>query len=105
MATTYESRNALRLLAIVSGSFTDVQGTAVLPLDCNTVIIFNNSGVDVLLRTDPANANSEITLSTGQQFEFTGVNRYSFRYPRCGPAVCALKQSSGNVNVIVASIQ
>jgi hypothetical protein len=92
-------------MSVAASSWTDVQGMALLPIDCDTVIIYNNAAVNILLRTDPGNANSQITLLPGQQYEFGGNHSGVYRYPRGCPAICSLQSVSGTVNVIVESVQ
>lgn len=106
----YEQSCALRALALNNATWTDVAGPSI-PIDCNLVIIFNNSGVDIFLRTDPGNANSQVTINPGQQFEIGGAPRP----PSFGPsrfisgdstrAACSLMASSGSPNVLIECIQ
>lgn len=105
----YEQTDAIRLLAINAVTWTDVAGVAVLPISCNQVIVFNNSGVSIFLRTDPNNANSQVTIASGQQFEIGssgGSGPRSFLFPQgSGNPPCSLLSSSGTVNVLIESLQ
>jgi len=107
--SVYEKTFAIRVLAITAGAWTDVVGEAVLPIGCDLVTIYNNSGVDVLLRTDPNNANSQVTIASGQAFEIGSPGRRplaDFRFPvNSTYPVCSLQSSVGNVNVLVESLQ
>lgn len=100
---TYEEKFAIRIMAILAASFTDIVGLALLPINCNFVTVFNNSGVAVLLRSDPGNASSEISIANGASFVIgaSGPPRGSTRFPQnCNP-VGSLKSSVGNVNVVI----
>src|SRR5882724_6801345 len=61
----YEERFALRKLTVNSVTWTDIQGLAVLPINANYVIIVNTLTPPeaLLLRSDPNNANSEISIA------------------------------------------
>ncbi len=108
MAVVYETKFAVRLLAINAVTWTDIYGSA-LPIDCNTVIIFNNTGVDIFLRSDPSNPNSQITIQTGQQFEIgtTGLPATAglSRFPKGSAPLGSLLSSSGNVSPVIESLQ
>lgn len=102
----YERFVAIRSLAISNLDWTDVVGKAVLPIDCNCIVIFNNTGQDVKFRTDPAVAASEVPIASGQQFEVSG-SRTPASAPRF-PAgstdpVGALQASASPVSVIIES--
>lgn len=103
----YESRHAVRSLAINASTWTDISGKAVLPIDCHTIVIFNNTGVTILFRSDPGNANSQVSIGNGQQYEINGSVSQMARGPRF-PAgsdspVGALLSSSGNVSPLIES--
>lgn len=103
----YEQAVAIRKLGIDQNGFTDIQGTGCLPIDCNIVVIFNSTGQDILYRSDPNNANSEVTINAGQQFElgtaFSSSARQS-RFPKNCAAVGALKASTSAVSPLIESI-
>jgi len=111
MGAPYELANAIRSLAINAASWTDVSYVnGVLPIACNQVIVYNSSAVAIFLRTDPGNANSQITINPGQAFTIgvSGANRgaYAFLFPQnTQNPPCALLSSSGNVNVTIESLQ
>jgi len=105
MTPPYESRFAIRTLAIVDTGFTDVKGLAVLPINCNEVIVYNDTGTDILLRSDPSNSASEVTVAAGQYFPIgTPQKEGGFRFPQNCPPVCALKSTSGALTIIVESL-
>ncbi len=99
----YEESATIRQLALAaSPTWTDVTGAAI-PIDCNQVVIFNNSGVDIYMRTDPGNPNSQVTINNGQQYEFTGPVPRGFRshrFPK-NSTVCSLQPSSGTPSVVI----
>jgi hypothetical protein len=103
----YEEVFAIRQAALDSTKWTDITGVLLLPIPCNTVVIVNNSGGNIALRSDPGNANSEITIPTGQQFEIGGfrpVKSRNFRFTS-DSIVCSLKPAAGNPVAVVESIQ
>ena len=109
MSTPYEQTFALRTLALSLVAWTDVQGLAMLPIDANIVSIVNLSGVDVLLRTDPLNPASQVTVPTGTQFD-CGSESFprsrSFRFPKNGPPVCSLLGTGvGTPSVLIEVMQ
>lgn len=102
----YEQSFAIRQLQVSSAAFTDVQGLTSLPIDCNQVIIFNNSNVEVSLRTNPNVAASEVVLEPGQYFPIGAPSRSGgFRFPQNCPAVCSLKAASATPTVIIESLK
>jgi hypothetical protein len=102
----YEQSFAIRQLLLGNAAFTDVQGLAVLPIDCNQVIIFNNSNVEVTLATNPNLTSSEVVLEPGQYFPIGTPSREGgFRFPQNCPAVCSLKAASGTPTVIIESLK
>lgn len=104
----YESAFAIRKLPIDQNGFTDIVGPSVLPIDCNVVVIFNDTGQDILLRSDPANANSEVTIHDGQQFEIGTAFSSSARGARfqrgSSNPVGALKAAVSGVSPLIESI-
>lgn len=99
----YEERFAVRVMSVIAGGFTDIVGLALLPINCNFVTVLNNSAVAVLLRSDPNNAASEVSIAAGASFVIgaSGTPRGSVRFPQnCNP-VASLKSSSGTVNVVI----
>ncbi len=107
MARVWEENFAIRSIALNSSTFTDVADIAYVPIDCNTVVILNISvTIAIALRSDPGNANSEVTVNPGQQFEIGGNRpRTGYRSARfkAGDAVCSLKSASGTPTVLVIS--
>lgn len=102
----YEIQFAIRLLAINASTWIDVVGLAVLPIDCNSVFIFNNTSVNFLLRSDPNNANSQVTIVPGQAFDVAGSGAIGTRFLRDSPfPICSLLSASGNQNAIIESIR
>jgi hypothetical protein len=105
----YEQTNALRQLGINAATWTDVVGLAVLPISCNQVLVFNNSAVNIFLRTDPGNANSQATIAPGQQYAIGspgGGGARSFLFPQgTGNPPCSLLSSSGSVTVTIEVLQ
>lgn len=97
MATVWEENFAIRSIALNASTFTDVLGTQFLPIDCNTVVVLNISvTIAIALRSDPNNANSEVTVGPGQQWEIGGNRpRTGYRPARfkAGDPVCSLKLS------------
>lgn len=74
MARVWEENFAIRILSVGSVGFTDVADTSI-PIDCNTVVVLNPSAtVSLSLRSDPGNANSEVEIGPGQQFEIGGAS-------------------------------
>ncbi len=111
MASPYEQAHTIRQIALNSATWTDVVGVAYIPLSCNVVIITNLNSVAIALRSDPNNANSQITLQPGQSFQI-GVaspslnNAGGNRFPvGSGFPVCSLLSTAGNVNAVVECIQ
>lgn len=111
MSAPYEQAFAIRNLAISAIIWTDIQGALILPIDCSLIIIFNPASVNILLRSDPNNANSQVTIAPGQQFEIGGAyqglksaNRHRFPLGGAFP-VCSLMSSSGPQTILVESIQ
>ena len=106
----YEQNCAIRQVPITNGAWVDVVGVNYLPINCNLVIIFNNTGIDIYMKTDPGNANSQVTIQNGQQFEIGAVATPSpegirVRFKAGSPdAVCSLLSSAGNVSPVVESI-
>ena len=104
----YEQVWAIRSLSISNAGFTDIVGAAVLPIACNTIIIVNNSGQTVFLRSDPGNAASEVSILDGQQFEIGGPTDTATRGPRfpAGTANPAgsLKSATSAISVVVESV-
>jgi|SRR5882724_6468217 len=94
----YEERFALRKLTVNSVTWTDIQGLAVLPINANYVIIVNTLTPPeaLLLRSDPNNANSEISIAAGASFQIgaSGTPRGSLRFPQGCNAVGAVKSTS-----------
>jgi hypothetical protein len=112
MSAPYELRFAIRILAINASTWTDLQGPAAIPISCQAVIVYNNSNVNVDLRTDPLNANSQIVLQPGESFQIGMVTQFGvtglnggFRFSPTGPPLCSFLSTSGNVNLIIESIQ
>lgn len=102
----YERSFAVRTLALNASTWIDVVGANLLPFDCNSVFIFNNSGVNVSLRTDPNNANSQITIAPGQAFDILGSVGPGTRFsPMDSNPLCSLLSTSGNINVIIESVR
>lgn len=102
----YEKNFAIRNLAINASTWTDVVSSAVIPFECNSVFVFNNSGVNVSLRTDPNNANSQIPIAPGQSYDILGSVGPGTRFSPMDPnPLCALLSTSGNVNVIIESVR
>lgn len=102
----YEQSFAIRQLAINAATFTDVQGLTILPIDCNQIIIFNNSNVEITLATNPNVATSEVVLEPGQYFPIGSPSREGgFRFPQNCPAVCSLKAASATPTVIIESLK
>jgi hypothetical protein len=104
MARVWEENFAVRVLPVSSSVFTDVADSFV-PIDCNTVVIINPSAIAMALRSDPANANSEVTIGPGQQFEIGGPRPRAFSPARfqSGNAVCSLKAASGSPSALIVS--
>ena len=107
---TYETRFSIRQASIGAGGFTDIVGQTYIPIDCNVVAIFNNTGVDIYLRSDPGNAASQVTISSGQQFEIGMPGLQSVGgAPRfismSTDPVCSLQSSSGTVTPLVECIR
>lgn len=103
----YERNFAIRQLGLNAVNYTDVQGLGVLPINCNTIVIYNDSNADIYLRTNPAVAASQVTITPGQFFSIGGASwpGGGFRFPQnCSP-VCSLEASTGTPTVIVESIQ
>ena len=110
MATVYERNVALRNnFAINASTYTDLQGSAAVPIACNTIVVFNPNNVDVYMRTNPANANSQKTIGPGEAYQFglstplgSGSSNHTpgnFRFPlNCSP-VASFLSSSGNVDL------
>src|SRR6266536_2253777 len=101
----YEERCAIRQLAINAVTWTDIVGVAVLPIGCNSVIIYNQTGVNIYLRTDPGNANSQVTIHDGEQFELGGpaASSAGVRFVQNCPAVGSLLSSAGSVSPLIES--
>jgi hypothetical protein len=79
-------------------------GIAILPFDCNSVVIFNSSAVNVLFRTDPNNANSQVTIAPGQAFQILTSGAIGTRISGSSAnPMGSLQSSSGSVSVIVES--
>lgn len=106
MPPVYEQRVAIRAVAINAVTWTDIVGLSMLPIDCNLIIIYNNTGVDIFLRTDPNNSNSQVTIGAGLQFELGSPSglRQGTRFTRNGDPSCSLLSSSGNVSPLVESV-
>ena len=102
----YDTRFALRKVPINQNTWTDLVGAAILPIACNNVIVYNNTGQDILLRSDPGNDQSEVLVPNGSQFEIGASVNISggHRFPLNCPAVASLLSSSGNVSLLVESI-
>jgi hypothetical protein len=109
MAPPYELTFAIRVLALTASGWTDLVGLANLPIGCNQIVIYNNNSVPILLRTDPNNANSQITLNDGEAFDIgvamPRIGSGGFRFDVNCPPVCSLQSSAGNLNVIIESYQ
>lgn len=109
MAKQYETSFAVRQLAITNSGFTDIQGAAVLPIDCNYIEILNDSGQDVILATDPNNVASQITIHDGQMFSIGAARGFDTKQCRfqAGDSnpIAAVKSASSSVNVIILSIR
>jgi hypothetical protein len=106
MSPPYESRFAIRALVLSASAFTDVVGNAIIPLDCNTIIIYNPNAVAVYLRSDPNNANSQISIPPGQGYELPGGTGPGTRYSSVSTnPVCSLQSSSGATTVYVECIR
>lgn len=106
MARVWEESFAIRSVPLNSSTFTDVADSFV-PIDCNTVVIFNPSNtIAIALRSDPGNANSEVTINPGQQFEIGGPRPRTGYKParfKTGDAVCSLKAASGTPGALIIS--
>ncbi len=101
----YERSFALRQMAINAATFTDI-GPASLPIGCNTIVVINVTATDILLRSDPANPASEITIRAGQQFEL-GTSPHAFnahRFHGGVDPVAGVKSTSGNLTIVIESI-
>lgn len=107
MPTTYEERTAIRTLTINASTYTDIVGTAVLPIDCNLIVIYNSTNVDIDYRSDPGNSSSQVTIPPGGSFEIGSAHAFlatGIRFPRgCNP-VGSLLSSSGSQSPIIESI-
>lgn len=102
----YEQSFAIRQLAITSVGWTDVQGLLALPIDCNQVVIYNDSNNDVYLRTNPNVAASQVTIAPGQFFPIGAPSREGgYRFPQNCPAACSLMASTGSPTLIVESLK
>jgi hypothetical protein len=102
----YEQSFAIRQLALNAVGFTDVQGLAVLPIDCNTIVIYNDSNADIYLRTNPGQASSQVTIAPGQFFSIGGPSQNGgFRFPQNCPPVCSLEASTGTPTVTIESLK
>lgn len=104
MAAIYETDFAIRSLAIVAGNWTDLAGSSI-PIDCNYIMVFNDSGQDISLRSDPNNASSQATVHDGQMFTIgapRGVDQKTVRFQkgRQNP-VASLQPSVSSVNVLL----
>lgn len=106
MARVWEENFAIRILPVGSVGFTDVADTSI-PIDCNTVVVINpSSTISLSLRSDPSNANSEVEIGPGQQFEIGGARpRAGYKPARfhAGDPVCSLLAASGTINVLIIS--
>lgn len=97
MSTTWEESFAVRSIPLNASTFTDIVGASV-PIDCNTAVILNLSTIDFLLRSDPGNVGSEVTIGAGQQFEIGGPRPRSGYRParfKAGDPICSLRAASG----------
>ena len=113
---SYETKYAVRSVLINSSTWTDVQGINILPIACNSVTIFNDSGVDVYFRSDPNNTDSQITLpSRIQPSDYPlppipsleighGVFYAGTRFPSLCDPVGSLCSSGGTVTVTIVSV-
>lgn len=104
----YETVVALRQIPINASTWTDIAGSQYIPIACNLIIVYNSTGVTIYYRSDPANANSQITIAAGLNFEI-GMGDRQIRGPRRfqrdpNIAVGALLSASGNVSPIIECI-
>ena len=104
----YETKFAIRPATIQAGAFTDIVGTSMLPIDCNTVLVMNDTGQDINLRTDPANANSQVVVHDGQSFTIGGQDSGGGHGARflagSQNPVCSLEASVSQVSPLIISI-
>lgn len=105
---TYETAFAIRPATLNATTWTDIVGPSFLPIECDTVIIWNSSSIIIYLRSDPANALSQVPISPGQQFELGATRSGTSQGPRfpqnCHP-VCSLLATKGMPTVIIESIR
>lgn len=106
----YETRWALRTLALNASTFTDIVGSAILPIDCNQIVVYNpaSTAVNVTLASDPTNPNSQVTIPPGGQFTIGSPalqGQQAFRFPKGSFAAGSLIAASGTPNVLIESIQ
>ena len=115
MAVPYETQNAIRNdFAVPATGWTDlnglttgVSGDVVLPVSCNQIEIYNNSTSDVLMRTDPGNAASQITIAAGATW-IIGTPQAKNVPPRFPVGfqnvVASFQSTSGTVDLTLVSI-
>jgi hypothetical protein len=101
----YEEQNAIRQLALNTAGWTDVNfANGALPIDCNCIVIINLTANDILMRTNPNVAASQVTIAAGGMWTLGGPNQPGgFRYRQgCNPP-CSLQATTGTPNVIIES--
>lgn len=116
MSGPYETQNAAirNDFAVPATGWTDLNGQTlgtsgdlVLPITCNQIEVYNNSSSDVLMRTDPGNAASQITIAAGAYF-IIGTPQPKNDPPRYPVGfqnpVASFQSTSGTVDLTLVSI-